>query len=31
MLTRSFHVATVDYDQELIVERIVAFCHEVGA
>jgi carboxylesterase len=30
MLTRSFHVATVDYDREMIAERIVAFCDEVG-
>jgi carboxylesterase len=28
-LERSYHVATLDYDRDLIAERVVAFAHRV--
>ncbi len=30
-LTRSFHVATIDYDADLIAERSLTFAHALGA
>ena len=31
MLTRSYHVATIDFDKDLINERSVAFARQVTA
>jgi carboxylesterase len=31
LLTRSYHVATLDYDKSLVEERIVAFAEKVTA
>jgi hypothetical protein len=30
-LERSYHVATLDYDKDLIAERTIAFVHKVTA